>query len=151
MKENSLHTPLNQILATFFHSYVVYKGYHWNFKGKSFHQYHELLDNHAELIYKNIDEVAERIRQLDGISEGRFPEYTKLSQLKVTETNDVHEKDLDKHLKTLLKLHETNSSLLEDTIELAEKQDDVGTADMLTAMLEDHQKMRWMIKSSLGE
>ncbi len=151
MKENTLHSPLNQILATFLHSYIVYKGYHWNFKGKSFHQYHKLLDEHAALIYENIDEVAERIRQLDGVSEGRFPEYTKLSQLKITETNDVHERDLDKHLTTLLTLHTTNISLIEGTIKLAEKEDDVGTADMLTSMLEDHQKMRWMIKSSLGE
>lgn len=151
MKETKLIQPLNQILATFLHSYVVYKGYHWNFKGKLFSQYHELLDNHAEMIYKSIDEVAERIRQLDGVSEGRLPEYTKLSQLKVTETNDVHENDLDKHLRTLLDLHECNIKLLESTIASADEAEDVGTADLLTTMLEDHQKMRWFIKSSLGE
>ena len=151
MKETKLIQPLNQILATFLHSYVVYKGYHWNFKGKLFSQYHELLDSHAEMIYKSIDEVAERIRQLDGVSEGRLPEYTKLSQLKVTETNDVHEKDLDKHLRTLLDLHECNIKLLESTIASADEAEDVGAADLLTTMLEDHQKMRWFIKSSLGE
>lgn len=151
MSKTNLIQPLNQILATFLHSYLVYKGYHWNFKGKLFSQYHELLDNHAEMIYKSIDEVAERVRQLDGISEGRLPEYTKLSQLKLTETNDIHERDLDKHLKTLLSLHETNIQLLESTIAAADDSNDVGTADMLTTMLEDHQKMRWFIKSSLGE
>ncbi len=151
MKTNSTIQSLNEIVATFFHSYVIYKGYHWNYRGSMFHQYHLLLDEHAEIIYKNIDEVAERIRQLDGVAEGILANYSKLSHLKVTETNDVHEKDLNKHLQTLLGLHETVIKLLNETISACDENDDVGTADMLTAMLEDHQKMRWMIKSSLGE
>ena len=151
MKENNTLKSLNDLVATFFHSYTVYKGYHWNYRGRLFTQYHALFDAHAEIIYKNIDEVAERIRQLDGVTEGRFGEYAKMSILKVVETNDVNEKDLDKRLKTLLNVHETVISFLEDLIEKTDEEGDVGTADLLTTMLEDHQKMRWMIKTSLGE
>ncbi len=151
MKENLTIKSLNELVATFFHSYTVYKGYHWNYRGRLFSQYHALFDAHAEMIYDNIDEVAERIRQLDGVTEGRFGEYPKMSKLKVVETNDVNEKDLDKRLKTLFDLHETVISFLEELIDSTDKQGDVGTADLLTAMLEEHQKMRWMIKTSLGE
>ncbi|MBP7057479.1 DNA starvation/stationary phase protection protein [Candidatus Gracilibacteria bacterium] len=147
---NSLVPTLNTLVATLFHSYVLYKGYHWNFRGESFYQYHLLLDNHAEKIYKSIDEVAERIRQLDGVAEGTFSQYPKLSVLKVVETNDVHQKDLPKLLTTLVSVHETNIDLLNQLIAEATEQVDVGTADLLTSFLEDHQQMRWFIKASQG-
>jgi starvation-inducible DNA-binding protein len=61
---------LNQILCDTQILYGLYKKHHWLMRGATFYQLHLLLDKHAEEQIKLIDEIAERVQTLGGISVG---------------------------------------------------------------------------------
>ena len=61
---------LNEILADTTILYALYKKAHWNVAGPTFYQLHLLFDKHAEEQLELIDEIAERVQMLGGISVG---------------------------------------------------------------------------------
>ena len=59
---------LNQLLADTITIRDLYKKHHWQVAGHTFYQLHLLFDKHAEEQTKLVDEIAERIQLLGGIS-----------------------------------------------------------------------------------
>lgn len=59
---------LNQLLADTITLRDLYKKYHWHVAGHTFYQLHLLFDKHAEEQAKLVDEIAERIQLLGGVS-----------------------------------------------------------------------------------
>ena len=73
---------LSQLLADFQVYYANLRGFHWNVKGDKFYQLHEYYEGQYNDAAAKVDEVAERLLQLDARPENRFSEYLKQSQLK---------------------------------------------------------------------
>jgi starvation-inducible DNA-binding protein len=59
---------LNQLLADTITLRDMYKKHHWQVAGHTFYQLHLLFDKHAEEQTKLVDEIAERIQVLGGVS-----------------------------------------------------------------------------------
>jgi starvation-inducible DNA-binding protein len=59
---------LNQLLADTMSLRDLYKKHHWQVSGPTFYQLHLLFDKHFEEQEKLIDEIAERIMMLGGVS-----------------------------------------------------------------------------------
>lgn len=59
---------LNQILADTMTLRDLYKKHHWQVSGKTFYQLHLLFDKHFEGQAELVDEIAERIQALGGLS-----------------------------------------------------------------------------------
>jgi starvation-inducible DNA-binding protein len=59
---------LNQILADTITLRDLYKKHHWQLVGPTFYQLHLLFDKHAEEQSELVDQVAERIQLLGGVS-----------------------------------------------------------------------------------
>ena len=59
---------LNQLLADTMTIRDLYKKYHWHVAGHTFYQLHLLFDKHAEEQTTLVDEIAERIQLLGGVS-----------------------------------------------------------------------------------
>lgn len=59
---------LNQLLADVISLRDLYKKHHWQLVGATFMQLHKLFDRHYEQQNEIVDEIAERIQALDGIS-----------------------------------------------------------------------------------
>jgi starvation-inducible DNA-binding protein len=59
---------LNQILADTMTLRDLYKKHHWQVSGETFSQLHLLFDKHYEEQAKLIDDIAERIQLLGGLS-----------------------------------------------------------------------------------
>jgi starvation-inducible DNA-binding protein len=59
---------LNQILADTMTLRDLYKKHHWQVAGETFYQLHLLFDKHYEEQVKLIDDIAERIQLLGGVS-----------------------------------------------------------------------------------
>ena len=59
---------LNQILADTITLRDLYKKHHWQVSGHTFYQLHLLFDKHAEEQSELVDELAERIMLLGGVS-----------------------------------------------------------------------------------
>ncbi|MFC2450999.1 MAG: Dps family protein, partial [Flavobacteriaceae bacterium] len=62
--------------------YANLRGFHWNVKGDKFYQLHEFYEGEYNETAEKVDQVAERLLQLDARPENRFSEYLKISQLK---------------------------------------------------------------------
>jgi starvation-inducible DNA-binding protein len=65
---------LNQLLADTMTLRDLYKKYHWQVAGHTFHQLHLLFDKHAEEQTRLVDEIAERIHVLGGVSIAMAPD-----------------------------------------------------------------------------
>ncbi|HTL57035.1 MAG TPA: DNA starvation/stationary phase protection protein [Candidatus Limnocylindrales bacterium] len=59
---------LNQILADTMTLRDLYKKHHWQVSGKTFYQLHLLFDKHFEEQAELVDQIAERIQALGGLS-----------------------------------------------------------------------------------
>jgi starvation-inducible DNA-binding protein len=59
---------LNQLLADTITLRDLYKKHHWQVAGPTFHQLHLLFDKHYEQQNELVDEIAERIQLLGGVS-----------------------------------------------------------------------------------
>src|SRR5215510_3172099 len=59
---------LNQILADTMTLRDLYKKHHWQVSGKTFYQLHLLFDKHFDEQVELVDQIAERIQTLGGLS-----------------------------------------------------------------------------------
>lgn len=127
--------------------YIKTRNYHWNVKGMYFQPLHELFGEQYVMIEAEIDEIAERIRQLGFFSPGSMEAFRELSRLKET---DHLNGDAEAMLQNLLIDHEMIIKVLRHDIEAAENGGDAGTADYLTALMEKHEKVAWMLRAHVG-
>lgn len=139
---------LNQILADEHVLYIKLRNYHWNVQGMFFAPLHELFEEQYDKLEERIDEIAERTRSLGHFSIGSMEEFRKLARL---QESDHLDGDALKMLKNILIDHEMIIKVLRHEInETLDTYKDAGTSDFLTALMEDHEKMAWMIRSHLA-
>lgn len=130
--------------------YIKTRNYHWNVTGPRFQPLHAFFEEQYEDIAKAIDEVAERIRMLQGRSPGSMAEFLKIARL-CEEKAGVYP-PADGMIRSLLEDHEAIIRQLRKDIETTdEKVDDIGTSDFLTGLIEAHEKMAWMLRAFLEE
>ena len=143
---DKLCQDLNAILANNAVLAVKTKNYHWNVTGPQFNDLHKFFEEQYVKLTEMQDEEAERIRKLGGRPLGNMQQFVANATL--------HEEERDKldamsMLRSLLADHEEVIKQLRTTIDNAEeKYGDAGTADFLTAVMEEHEKMAWMIRAT---
>jgi starvation-inducible DNA-binding protein len=139
---------LNRLLADEVVLYIKTRNFHWNVEGPDFSETHKFFEAQYEQLDEIMDEVAERSRALGGRAAGSLAEYLKLTRLKDDNGKTAGEKAM---IKALLGDHETIVQRLRKEVELVGgKLGDVGTNDFLTGLIEQHEKMAWMLRSYLG-
>src|SRR5215831_11817120 len=72
---------LNQILADTITLRDLYKKSHWQVVGPTFYQLHLLYDKHYEEQNKLVDEIAERIQLLGGVSIAMAPDVAETTRI----------------------------------------------------------------------
>lgn len=136
---------LNQDLADAYLLLVKTKKYHWDVVGPQFRTLHELWEEHYESLTETIDEIAERIRTLGGYPVGTLAGFLEIATLK------EHGGDVPSATEMVARLttdHEQIVRNLRQHIDrCAEEFHDQGTADFLTALMEEHEKIAWMLRS----
>ncbi|HAQ06480.1 MAG TPA: DNA starvation/stationary phase protection protein [Bacillus bacterium] len=146
LANNELNQAVNQQVANWTVLYTKLHNYHWYVKGRHFFTLHskfEELYNEASVI---IDEFAERILALDGQPVATLKECLETSTI---EEASGSEKEED----MVRQLYDDFSKIvdeLQEAIELAEKAEDEGTADMLLGVKKSLRKHMWMFKAYLG-
>jgi starvation-inducible DNA-binding protein len=139
---------LNRLLADEHVLYVKTRNYHWNVIGSRFHSLHEMFEEQYTELAELIDEVAENVRQFGGFAKGTMGEFLKLARLK-EHADSVP--DQDTMLRNLADDHETIIRNLRKDIEAAENEyKAVDAADFLTSVVEKHNKMAWMLRSTIS-
>lgn len=139
---------LGRILSDEYVLYTKTRNYHWNVTGTDFSELHKFFEAQYKELDGIIDEVAERARSLGGQSLGTLAEF-----LKYTTLQEFPGKypPAEKMLAALLQDHETIiGSLRENLDACASQYKDMGTSDFLTGLMEQHEKMAWMLRSYLS-
>ena len=136
---------LNQALADEYVLYTKTRNYHWNDTGSDFSELHKFFESQYEELNDIIDDVAERARSLGGVSFGSLKEFLAHTELKETAGAELGAK---KMIANLLADHEAIiRSLREGLAVCAERYGDMGTSDFLTGLMEQHEKMAWMLRA----
>jgi starvation-inducible DNA-binding protein len=147
-KRSGIVDTLNVLLADEFLLYTKTRNYHWNVMGPRFHDLHVFFEKQYEQLDEIMDEVAENARQFGGFATATMTEYIKESRLK--EFPGKHPEE-DQMIADLLADHETIIRALREDIEKADEQYEAAdAADFLTSILEEHNKMAWMLRACLA-
>jgi starvation-inducible DNA-binding protein len=138
---------LNRLLADEVLLYIKTRNYHWNVVGPQFSELHKFFESQYDELDEIMDEVAERARALGGRAAGSMAEFLKQARLKESSTS-LEAKAM---LSALLTDHETLiRTLRDDVAAVGDKHGDAGTEDFLTGLMEQHEKMGWMLRSYLA-
>jgi starvation-inducible DNA-binding protein len=139
---------LSVILADEMSIYIKTRKFHWNVAGESFMELHKLFEQQYSELEIVIDEVAERINKLGGKTIGTMNEFTLLSRIVEHPNKYPVQKAM---MSELLSDHETIISELRKDIDIcADECHDVGSADLLTGILQQHETIAWILRRYLG-
>jgi starvation-inducible DNA-binding protein len=136
---------LNRLLADEHIVYTKTRNYHWNYEGDNFMEMHKFYEGQYEELAEMIDEIAERIRMIGHHAEGRLKDFLKLTNLE----EENYTTNQNEQVKNLTDDHEDIIRIVRKHIDTAEKLKDAGTMDFLTKIMEQHEKMAWMLRSYL--
>lgn len=143
----AVNEVLSRALADLHVLYVKTRNCHWNLVGRRFHSLHEFFEEQYTQLAEAIDEVAERIRMLGGVSPASMEEFLRLARLKEKSGALI---EGDEALGLLEEDHEAIARQLRHEIPRVEEElKDVGTADFLTGQLRNHEQAAWMLRSFL--
>jgi starvation-inducible DNA-binding protein len=135
----SITKNLASILTSEFELYIKTLHAHWNVVDRSFYGLHKMFGKQYEEIYGIVDSVAERIRSLGELADvsGKYTASpNKLS-------GDI--------IPELLESHEVLITELREYIKEINQTEDFGTANFLTGIMEQHEKIAWMLRASFGK
>lgn len=138
---------LNQILADTMTLRDLYKKHHWQVSGHTFYQLHLLFDKHYEEQDKLVDEIAERIQLLGGISLAMAAD--------IAETTSIPRpprgrEEVPVQISRLLEAHEILMKEVREAAEKADDSGDLGTNDLLvSAVLRTNELQAWFISEHL--
>ncbi len=145
-KISSVVSGLNQLLADLHVYYMNLRGLHWNIKGKSFFQLHEEFEKQYNDVASKIDEVAERLLQLDSKPENRFSELLKIATLKERNDIDAETEAMQLILNTLKVLIASERTV----IAAAGEANDEVTVALMDDFLVGQEKAVWMVNACLA-
>jgi starvation-inducible DNA-binding protein len=108
---------------------------------------HAFFEQQYETLAELIDEIAENVRQFGGVAAGTMTEFVKSSRLKehpgrVPDENGMLE-DLVHDHESIIRSLRPDIDRAQDELKAAE------AADFLTGVLEKHNKIAWMLRSSI--
>lgn len=146
-KAQKIVDDLNVLLGDVQVFYMNVKGYHWNIEGNQFFTLHEKFEELYNDLAEKGDEIAERIKTLEGRPVHSYSEFLNVAD--VQEDTDVS--SANKTVKGVLKGLQTIINRERSLIELASENGDEGTADMLTSFMGEHEKMIWMYNAFLKQ
>jgi starvation-inducible DNA-binding protein len=142
-------TFLNLLLAEEYVLYTKTRTAHWNVDGLNNFELHVFLENQYNRLDEIIDEIAIRIRLLGHFALGSLKDFLSISQM--TDDND----DLSNSGQTfeiLLHDHESIIRMIHhETDPISHELNDAETAQFLSNILGEHQKMVWKLKSFLAK
>lgn len=138
---------LAKLLADEFVLYTKTRHAHWNVEGPDFFAMHKFFESQYEQLDDVMDNVAERIRAL-----GHYAPATLKSFLELTHLTEASRSvnDSQGFIRELLNDHEgIIVKIRENVVPFANKYLDIGTSDFVTGILENHEKMAWLLRAHL--
>lgn len=144
-KQTSVISALNRQQANTLIAYLNYKKYHWLTYGPLFRQLHLLFEEQGNEVFATLDELAERSLMLDGEPVADPEKYIPTASVKASSGKLTVKQMIEEAIAT----HELIITEMHQDAETADEAGDIGTADLLTRIVQIHQKHRWFLKELL--
>jgi starvation-inducible DNA-binding protein len=146
VKRKKISTYLNQLLSDAIDLKSQAKQAHWNVKGENFIALHELFDTVSTQADAAVDLIAERIVQLGDVAMGTVRVAAKTSRLK---EYPIHTTDSTTHVEALSSAIAVFNANSRKGIDETGTLGDAVTADMLTGITREHDKLLWFVESHI--
>jgi len=117
------------------------RNFHWNVSGHNFFDLHEQFEDMYNDAKVKVDEIAERILTLRFQPESNFTQYLDISNLSEV-SSDIEDFEM---VAALLRDHSKIISQMRITIDVADKNEDEGTIDLVGAYIRELEKTSWML------
>jgi starvation-inducible DNA-binding protein len=143
---NELQAALTIALANTYTMYFKAQSYHWNVEGMLFPQYHDFFGELYNELYSSVDDLAERIRTVDGYAPISLANLLRYATVREDQGKPASIGEMVSNL--LAACSETHASL-NKALELASQSNNQGLMDYLAGRLDAHNKHAWMLKSIL--
>lgn len=138
---------LNQLLADTITIRDMYKKHHWQLVGHTFYQLHLLFDKHYEEQNVLVDQVAERIQILGGISLAMAPDVAEETQIPRAPRG---REEVPVQLSRLLEAHEIILKTARASAEEASDNKDDGTNDLIVSnIIRTNEMQVWFLAEHL--
>lgn len=137
---------LNQSVAETAVTTMLAQNFHWNVTGMAFGPLHDLFQKIYEDHFIAQDDLAERIKALQGHAEGTLAGM--LERSKVQEHNGAA-KDQEM-IKAMMIAQETLAATLAGCGEIAAEHGDTLTEDLCIARGQEHEKFAWFLRAHLS-
>lgn len=140
---------LNLMLADSMTLRDLYKKSHWQVAGPTFYQLHLLFDKHFAEQVELVDEIAERIQLLGGISIAMAHDVAETTRI---ERPPKGREEVPVQISRLLDAHQIIISYCRKLAERAEKLGDQGTNDLVVSdVLRTNELQVWFLSQHLVE
>jgi starvation-inducible DNA-binding protein len=140
-------TNLNQLLADTMTIRDLYKKHHWQVVGHTFYQLHLLFDKHFEEQSELIDQIAERIQLLGGLSIAMAHDVAETTQIQRPPRG---REEVPVQISRLLEAHEI---ILKESRQYAKEADeagDDGTNDLVVSdVIRTNELQVWFLAEHL--
>lgn len=117
--------------------------FHWNVSGPFFQSLHTLFENQYNELFLAVDEIAERIKSLEGKALGRYKDFQKLSSIE-----DSKEEVYQGMIKDLIHSNNEVVKTAKGLLKIAQGKDE-ASADLAIKRIQIHEKNLWMLRSHL--
>jgi starvation-inducible DNA-binding protein len=134
---------LQRILVDLIELHLQGKQAHWNVAGANFRDLHLQLDELVDFAREGSDTIAERMRALDAVPDGRSDTVVATTSLPRFPANEQSTTDVVDRITT--RIYATVDTLR--TVHDAVDAEDPTTADILHAQIDGLEKLAWLIKS----
>jgi starvation-inducible DNA-binding protein len=140
---------LNQLLADSITLRDLYKKHHWQVTGHTFYQLHLLFDKHAGEQAELVDEIAERIQLMGGVSVAMAHDVAELTKI---QRPPKDREEVPVQISRLLEAHEIIIKQARDIADMAEDMSDAGTNDLMGSdVLRKNEFQAWFVSEHLVE
>jgi starvation-inducible DNA-binding protein len=138
-----LSDSLQAVLVDLIELHVQGKQAHWNIVGKNFRDLHLHLDVIVDAARVFADQVAERMRSLDAIPDGRSSTVVKTTTLPPLDAGEIDTADAVTSITQRLDAAVAAVRGVHDAVE----EEDPTTADLLHAIIERLEQLSWMTRA----
>ena len=145
-KREMMAAAVTEVLADTYALYFKTHAYHWNVTGPRFHDLHTLFEAQYNEMWTATDEIAERVRALGVKAPSSYAEMDNSAKVQ----SGANQSDATDMLADLLAGHEQVATTIRAALAKASDLGDEASADVLTPRLTAHEKMGWMLRSTLG-
>ncbi len=143
--QTAICEALNQSVAETAVTTMMAQNFHWNVTGMGFGPLHALFQEIYEDHFVAQDDLAERIKALDGHAEGMLAGMVARSKV-VEHDGHTDDRGMIEGLKTA---QETLAATLGAAGALAAEHGDTLTEDLCIARGQTHEKFAWMLRAHL--